>query len=174
LLDATHRLGVAVARHSGCSEDGSVRRSMLPWLSIRRPASSGLRWRPPRHFDLGESMSRILVFDPRDEREQCARELAHDGLDLVVCQEREALLESFSERRPDAIVYVLGEWGADRCVLSMLRRVAPNLPMILVGGPAGIDARRAVQELRPTYYAVFPLEPLELCNAIRGALDRRR
>jgi len=119
-------------------------------------------------------VSRILIYDPRDQREQCALELANDGLHLVVCQERRALLESFSERRPDAIVYVLREWAADRCVLSVLRRVAPNLPMILLGEPAGIGARRAVQELRPTYYAVFPLEPLELCDAIRGALDRRR
>jgi hypothetical protein len=66
---------------------------------------------------------------------------------------------------------VLGELDVDLGTLWALRRVAPTLPIILLGGPAGLEARRSVQELKPTYYGVFPLEPSELADAVRGVLQ---
>ena len=118
-------------------------------------------------------MSRVLIFDPRHECEECPLGLSSEVFDLVRCRERREVLESLSEHRPDAIVYVLVDLDADRCVLSMVRRLAPTLPMILLGGPAGLEARRTVQDLRPTYYGVFPLEPSELRDAVRGAMRHR-
>ena len=57
-------------------------------------------------------------------------------------------------------------------LLTLLRRVAPTLPIILLGGPTDLDCRRGIQELMPTYYGVLQLERFELKDAIRGALQR--
>ena len=97
--------------------------------------------------------------------------LAGEGHEIVVCQGREALFDQLTERRPDVLVYVLGDLIVDLGVLALLRRVAPKLPIILLGGPAELEARRSVQELKPTYYGVFPLDPAELSDAVHGALS---
>ena len=88
----------------------------------------------------------------------------------MVCAGREALFDQLAERRPDVLVYVLGELTVDVAVLSLLRRVAPRLPIVLLGGPSGLEARRAVQDLKPVYYGVFPLEPAEPSEAVSAAL----
>lgn len=115
-------------------------------------------------------MSRILIFEPRSTGAEWNSMLLGEGHEVVICPDREALFGAITERRPDLLVYVLGELGADLGVLTVLRRVSPKLPIILLGGPAGLEARRSVQELKPTYYAVFPLDPSELSDAVRGAL----
>lgn len=118
-------------------------------------------------------MSRILIHEPRQNRDECSALLANQGHGVVVCEDRESLIGALAERRADVLVYVLSDLMADLAVLTLLRRVAPTLPIILLGAPAGLEARRSVQELKPTYYGVFPLEPSELGDAVRGALDNR-
>ena len=115
-------------------------------------------------------MFRVLVHEARRHPDDFTKLLAADGYDVVVCTGREALFEQLAERRPDALVYVLGELSVDLAVLSLLRRAAPRLPIVLLGGPSGLEARRAVQELKPVYYGVFPLEPAELNEAVNAAL----
>ena len=78
--------------------------------------------------------------------------------------------DALAARRPDLIVYVMDDLTTDLAVLSVVRRAAARLPIILLGGPAGIEVRRSVQEIKPTYFGVFPLEPAELRDAVRGAL----
>lgn len=114
-------------------------------------------------------MSRILMYEPPDTGDPSAAFAAREH-DVVVCRDREGLFGALGEQRPDLLVYVLADLGVDLGVLSLLRRMAPALPLILLGGPAELEARRTVQELRPTYYGVFPLEPEELAGAIAGAL----
>jgi DNA-binding response OmpR family regulator len=114
---------------------------------------------------------RILIHEPRQTQDECQTLLAELGHDLVVCRDCEALFDAMTLRRPDAIVYVLDDLVCDLAVLSLVRRVAPILPIILLGGPTDLDTRRRVQELRPTYYGVFPLEPSELRDAVRDALS---
>jgi len=115
-------------------------------------------------------VSRVLVHEARHTHDDFYRQLQSDGHDVVVCTGREALFDQLTERRPDALVYVLGDLVVDLAVLSLLRRMAGKLPIILLGGPAGIEARRSVQELKPVYYGVFPLDPAELSEAVSGAL----
>jgi len=114
-------------------------------------------------------VSRVLVHEARRTSDDFSG-LAGEGHEVVVCTGREALFDQLTERRPDVLVYVLGDLTVDLAVLSLLRRVAAKLPIILLGGPAGIEARRSVQELKPVYYGVFPLEPAELSEAVSGAL----
>ena len=118
-------------------------------------------------------MSRILIYEPRHGPHDWPRLLAPEGHDVVVCTGREALFDALALRRPDLIIYVLGDLSLDLGVLWVVRRVAAALPIILLGGPSGLEARRSVQELKPTYYGVFPLEPAELSDAVRGALGHR-
>lgn len=115
-------------------------------------------------------MSRVLVHEARRHPDDFTGLLAGQGHDIVVCAGREALFDQLAERRPDVLVYVLGELTVDVAVLSLLRRVAPRLPIVLLGGPSGLEARRAVQDLKPVYYGVFPLEPAELSEAVSAAL----
>jgi DNA-binding response OmpR family regulator len=115
-------------------------------------------------------VSRILIYEPRPDAEDPILQ-AGAGHDVVVCHTREALLDALAVRRPDLLVYVLEDQIADIAVLSLVRRMSADLPIILLSAPAGLEARRSVQELKPTYYGVFPLEPTELRDAVRGALD---
>ena len=77
----------------------------------------------------------------------------------MVCSDREALFDALTERRPDCLVYVLDDLMLDLGLLAVLRRVAPRLPFIVLGGASGLEARRSVQDLKPTYYGMFPLDP---------------
>jgi DNA-binding response OmpR family regulator len=118
-------------------------------------------------------VSRILIHEPRHPGNECAQMLAGEGHDVVVCPNRDALFDALAVRRPDLIVYVMDDLAMDLGALSVVRRAAATLPIILLGGPAGLEARRSVQELKPTYYGVFPLEPAELRDAVRGTLSRQ-
>ncbi len=118
-------------------------------------------------------MSRILIHEPCHRTHDWSRLLAPDGHDVVVCTGREALFDALALSRPDLIIYVLGDLALDLGVLWVVRRMAATLPIILLGGASGLEARRSVQELKPTYYGVFPLEPAELSDAVRGALSHR-
>lgn len=118
-------------------------------------------------------MSRILICEPRNPGEDCAPLLAGEGHEVVVCAGRQALFDALAVRRPDVIVYVMDDLAMDLGALSVVRGMAATLPIILLGGPAGLEARRSVQELKPTYYGVFPLDPAELRDAVRGALSHR-
>lgn len=115
-------------------------------------------------------MSLILICESRRNCQGWCRSLADEGHDTVVCAGREALLDALAARRPDVIIYALGDLALDIGVLWVVRRIAPTLPIILLGGPAGLEARRSVQELKPAYFGMFPLEPAELSDAVRSVL----
>jgi hypothetical protein len=115
-------------------------------------------------------MSCIIVYQPNPDHEDGFDRLAEDGHELILCSGREAMFDALAARRPDAIVYVLSDLSLDLGVLWLVRRIAATLPIILLGGPAGLDARRSVQELRPAYYGMFPLDGTELREAVRDVL----
>jgi DNA-binding response OmpR family regulator len=121
----------------------------------------------------GGFVSRILIYEPRDSGQECAQSLAGEGHDVVACPGPQALFDALGLGRPDVVVYVMGDLTTDMDVLSVVRRMAATLPIILLGGPACLEARRSVQQLKPTYYGVFPLEPGELRDVVRGALSHQ-
>ena len=119
-------------------------------------------------------MSRILIYESRRDQHDWPRLLAPGGHDMVVCSGRKALFDAMALRRPDVLLYVLADLSLDLGVLWVVRRIAPALPIILLGGPTGLEARRSVQELKPVYFAMFPLDPAELSDAVRGALGHEQ
>lgn len=118
-------------------------------------------------------MSRILIHEPRPTSDECRSLLAGEGHEVIVCRDRESLFDAMAEERPDVLVYVLGNLELDVGVLTVVRRAATQLPLILLGGPSDLATRRSVQDLKPIYNAMFPLEPSELSDAVRGALACR-
>jgi DNA-binding response OmpR family regulator len=117
-------------------------------------------------------VSRILIHEPHESHDECLTLLAGKGDQVIVCQDRESLVGALADKRPDILVYVIRDLPEDYPLLRELRRVAPMLPIILLGGPDDLASRRSIQELKPTYYGVFPLEASELSDAVRGALHR--
>ena len=85
--------------------------------------------------------------------------LSGQGLDLVPCADGQALLEEVIERRPAALVYALcANCDQDLRLLQLIRRAAPDLPLVLLAADESISTRRQVLNLRPIYYAVRPAE----------------
>ena len=115
-------------------------------------------------------MSRILIYDARGNRADWLQRLEGESQGLVVCGAREAMLNALAGDRPDALIYVLGDLPLDLGVLRLVRRIAPALPIIVLGGPTGLEARRRVQDLRPVYFGFLPPDAAELREAVRGAL----
>jgi DNA-binding NarL/FixJ family response regulator len=97
--------------------------------------------------------------------------LAGQGLELVPCADGQALLEEVIQRRPDALVYALcANCDQDLRVLQLVRRAAPDLPLVLLAADESISTRRQVLNLRPIYYAVWPADAGELQEAVVAAL----
>jgi DNA-binding NtrC family response regulator len=100
--------------------------------------------------------------------------LRAEGLSLIHGANRDLLLEELFQRRPDALIYTLRrDQAADVAVLQLVRRLHPDLPVILVAEECSLQTEKLVRELRPVYYAVSPVEPDELREAVRAALARR-
>ena len=155
--------------------------------SPRRPRrlSNTIREVTPGRAALGRSpfsttgerahLSRVLVYECCPARDVSIRALLQqEGYDLVVCEDGERLLEAVMARRPETVVYVFKQdCDEDLGVLHLLRRLVPTVPLIVLANEGSLRLQRLVQELRPIYYAVAPVEPSEIRSAVQSALSRR-
>lgn len=119
---------------------------------------------------------RIVVCDPlHDGCSDACRTLAGDGLQFENCDDGERLLEAVIGHAPDVVIYCLRpDIDADLAVLHLLRRVAPEAPLILLAREGDLDTRKAVQVLRPLFYAVAPFDTDELKDVVRSVFARHR
>jgi len=62
---------------------------------------------------------------------------------------------------------------ADLAVLQLLKRVAPDVPFVLITSEGSLRVERLVRGLRPVYYAVQPVDADEIVAAVQAALARR-
>ena len=100
--------------------------------------------------------------------------LEADGFDLVSCPDGYALLVEVMHRKPDAVIYALrADCREDLGVLRLVRRAAPDVPLVLLAAEDSLDTRKVTQTLRPIYYAVCPVDGVELRDVVRNALSRR-
>lgn len=114
---------------------------------------------------------RVLIYESRRNCDECARMVSGEGYDISVCSGPLQLLEKFAATRPDVVIYVLGDLDSDLSILAVIREAAPRTPLIVLSGPFELAIRRSVQNLRPTYYGVLPLEPGELRDVVRSVLS---
>ncbi len=117
-------------------------------------------------------MSHILIHDPGRPGEEWQRLLVESGGEIVTCGDRTSFVNGFADTRPDVLIYVLADLERDLDLLFELRSVAPTLPIILLDGPADLAARRPIQDLKPIYYGVAPLETHEVSEVVSGVLNR--
>ncbi len=96
--------------------------------------------------------------------------VSNEGYEVSVCSGPLQLLEAFATTRPDVVIYVLGDLDSDLSILSVIREASPRTPLIVLSGPFELSVRRSVQNLKPTYYGVLPLEPGELRDVVRSVL----
>ncbi len=100
--------------------------------------------------------------------------LAAPDADVLDCPAVESLIEEVVRHRPEVVVYELrADRQADLAVLHLLKRAAPDLPLVLITAEGSLESERLIRELRPVYYAVQPVEPDEILDAVRAALARR-
>jgi len=112
-------------------------------------------------------MSRVMLYHCQAAEE---RALLDQDLSFVCCDDSEEMLSEVVLDPPDVVVYeVRPESASDLAVLRLLRRVAPRLPLVLVGeGPA--PAGEVPAELAPLYRARLPVERGGLRAAVHRAL----
>jgi AmiR/NasT family two-component response regulator len=100
--------------------------------------------------------------------------LEAEGFELVSCADAHALLEEVMHRKPDAVIYALcADCHQDMGVLRLLRRAAPEVPLVLLAADDSLDTRKVTQALRPTYFAVCPIDGAELRDVVRSAVRKR-
>jgi len=99
--------------------------------------------------------------------------LRSEGFEIDSFDDFDLLLEQVMRRRPRAVVCGLRPRSPqDVGMLQLLRRVAPDLPLVLLATESSLRAQRQVQSLRPVYYAVCPVEVTELRDAVLAATSR--
>jgi DNA-binding NtrC family response regulator len=123
----------------------------------------------------GRRLSRVVVCESFTKGEAPVLSvLRQEGFEPVSCADGQALLEDVVQRRPDVVIFGLkADCEQDLGVLHLFRRIAPDVPLVLVASDESLSTQKQVQELRPIYYAVRPADAAELREAVESALERR-
>jgi DNA-binding NtrC family response regulator len=114
---------------------------------------------------------RVIVFESAANGEpSLAKVVAAGGCEVCVAATTEALADAVGSGRPQAVIFALSPGRPDDLVaLRLLRRLAPELPLIIAATDASLEVRRLIQTLRPIYFAAWPVDGEELCEAVRAA-----
>ena len=131
---------------------------------------TGTRTNGPREF-----VPKALVCACGDASETvlCGT-LREEGYEVVACPDRDTMLAHAFNDPPDVILYMLTpRCPIDRGVLQLLRRGLPRTPLVIVASEGSLETQRLLQEFRPVYYAVAPLERAELVEAVGAAMALR-
>lgn len=101
--------------------------------------------------------------------------LAEEGWNVTLCPGEEALLACICEHRPAAIVYALAhQIAVDLALLSLLRQVAPDLPVVVV---ALLEHGIRAESLEAAHAVVLeqaPADRVRLRDALGAVLKRPR
>ncbi|HEY7727838.1 MAG TPA: response regulator [Candidatus Eisenbacteria bacterium] len=102
------------------------------------------------------------------------RTLREEGYEVVACPDRNTALSYAINDPPDVILYLITpHCPVDRGVLQLLRRSLPRTPLVIVASEGSLETQRSIQELRPVYYTVAPVDRAELIGAVRAAMAQR-
>lgn len=103
--------------------------------------------------------------------EGVAQALAGFGYDVRCCGDEEALIEAVSSRHPTAVVYELHHQVlVDLAILALVRRVLPDIPLVLVAGETAEPTVHALRAIHPAVVAHGPVGPDDLREALRGVI----
>ena len=119
----------------------------------------------------------VIVFEAGANGEPpLAGVLASGGCEVCAAATTGALVDAVASGRHRAVLFAFRPGrDDDLAALRLLRRLAPDFPLIVVASHASLEVRRLIQPLRPIYFAPRPVDPEELCEAVRDAcLTHRR
>jgi DNA-binding NtrC family response regulator len=119
----------------------------------------------------------VIVFETGANGEPpLADVLASGGCEVCAASSTGAMVDAVASGRHQALLFALcPERDDDLVALRLLRRLAPDFPLIVVASHASLEVRRLIQPLRPIYFAPRPVDAGELCEAVRDAcLPHRR
>jgi DNA-binding NtrC family response regulator len=126
-----------------------------------------------RHYE-GHMVRVVLCACDRSTGNALQASLSNADLEVLHCAAVESLIEEVVRHRPEVVVYELrSDFQADLAVLHLLKRAAPDLPLVLITADGSLKTERLMRELRPVYYAVQPVEPGEILDAVHSALAKR-
>jgi hypothetical protein len=118
-------------------------------------------------------MSRVLLCHCQAAEESALVAL---GRYFVSCEDSEEMLSEVALDPPDVVVYEVRPGSeSDLAVLRLLRRIAPRLPLVVVGEDP-VPELDVPGELEPLYRAPVPSAPRHrkgLREAVRSALSCR-
>ncbi len=115
-------------------------------------------------------MSRVMLCHCQGSEELA---LLKDDLSFVTCDDSEEMIAEVTVQPPDVVVYeVRPDSASDLAVLRLLRRVAPQLPLVVVGGGAS-PTWDVPSDLEPLYHSPLPVEESGLREAVQNALAGR-
>lgn len=119
---------------------------------------------------------RILLFArPGDLAEEVREVLQSHGCEVQHISADETFLESVVRHPPEAVLFALqADVTVDLPLLQLLRRVNQQVPLILLGNEGTLGERQRLQGFQPSYYALLPLDPHELADAVMSVAHRRR
>jgi DNA-binding NarL/FixJ family response regulator len=116
----------------------------------------------------------VIVFETRADGEPpLPSVLAMGGCEACAVSTAEALVDAVASGRHQAVLFAFHpERDDDLVTLRLLRRLAPDFPLVVVASHASLEVRRLIQPLRPIYFAPRPVDAQELCEAVRDACRR--
>jgi DNA-binding response OmpR family regulator len=137
--------------------------------------ATGTRHKLPETGSRSAARPCVVISEPRGGGETpLATQLGAEPWEVVWCNEDQDVLDQVIQRRPQALVFALAaDVQRDLALLFLLRRVAPAVPLVLVAAAASLETQRMIQELRPTYYVVRPVDRAELHEAIAAAIAQQ-
>lgn len=122
-------------------------------------------------------MTLIIVCDARpdpSEGDRIAASLRDMGVAVDFYTDGPRFLEAAVADQPALVVYALSaELETDLGVLRLLRRMRPDVEIVLLTDQTSLTTRVAVQPLRPMFCSVGPLDPAEVTGVVQAALRRR-
>ena len=114
---------------------------------------------------------RVILYEPATNGEASLMTLLPAcGCQALATATAEQLVDAVTRDPSQVVLFVLAPDRPDDLVtLRLLRRVAPGLPLVIVAAEATLEARRVIQDLRPVYFAVRPVDTEELHDALCAA-----
>ena len=86
--------------------------------------------------------------------EAVAEELVEAGYDVFRCPDEDSLIASLGNRHPRAIVYELRhQLPVDLAILALVRRVLPDVPLVLLTSQLEGPTLRALRAMAPAVLA---------------------
>lgn len=167
-------VGDGVRRGYPGAGDGPVRSHRPPRRSGtgRGARGGGDGWRA--HGPGGSTPTALVCTCGGNDDTAVCRTLREEGYEVVACPDRDTTLAHAINDPPDVILYsITPRCPLDRGVLQLLRRSLPRTPLVIVASEGSLETQRLIQEYRPVYYAVAPVDRVELVEAVKAAMAQR-